>query len=104
MKHLLIIPSLAVLLISCANTKNIFIKKEKKEKKICIKAELGKYPSQSDKVDILDVKISGNIMTLKIGYKGGCKNHEFSIIGSQMISKSYSIDVFNPVRGITTIK
>ena len=95
MKHLLIISSLAILLISCANTKNIFIKKEKN---IYKKAELGKYPSQSDKVDILDVKISGNIMTLKIGYSGGCKNHEFSIIGSQMISKSLP-----PIRNIQLI-
>tara|TARA_B100001758_G_scaffold245658_1_gene259096 strand:+ start:205 stop:648 length:444 start_codon:yes stop_codon:yes gene_type:complete len=98
MKHLLIISSLAILLISCANTKNIFIKKEKKEKNICKKAELGIYPSQSDKFDILDVKISGNIMTLKIGYAGGCKNHEFSIIGSQMISKSLP-----PIRNIQLI-
>ena len=98
MKHLLIISSLAILLISCANTKNIFIKKEKKEKNICKKAELGIYPSQSDKFDILDVKISGNIMTLKIGYSGGCKNHEFSIIGSQMISKSLP-----PIRNIQLI-
>ena len=60
--------------------------------------ELGKYPSQSDQVDILDAKISGNIITLKIGYSGGCKNHEFSIIGSQMISKSLP-----PIRNIQLI-
>ena len=98
MKNLLIISSLAILLISCANTKNIYIKKDKKEEHICNKAELGKYPSQSNKVDILDVKISGNVMTLKIGYAGDCKNHEFSIIGSQMISKSLP-----PIRNIQLI-
>ena len=102
MKPLLIISSLAIILISCSSSKNIFIRKEKKvEKKETIiykKAELGKYPSQSDQVDILDVKISGNVMTLKIGYKAGCKNHEFSIIGSQMISKSLP-----PIRNIQLI-
>ena len=39
-----------------------------------------------------------NIITLKIGYSGGCKNHEFSIIGSQMISKSLP-----PIRNIQLI-
>ena len=102
MKPLLIISSFAIILISCSNSKNIFIKKEKKavnkESIIYKKAELGKYTSQSDQVDILDAKISGNIITLKIGYSGGCKNHEFSIIGSQMISKSLP-----PIRNIQLI-
>ena len=102
MKPLLVISSLAIILISCSNSKNIYIKKEKKvekkESNIHKKAELGKYPLQSDQVDILDVKISENIMTLKIGYLAGCKNHEFSIIGSQMISKSLP-----PIRNIQLI-
>ena len=54
--------------------------------------------SNENKVDIVDVKVSGNIMTLKVGYAGGCKNHEFSIIGSQMISKSLP-----PIRNIQLV-
>jgi hypothetical protein len=102
---------LAIILISCSNSKNIFIKKDKNTNKksknitssetvvsILPIAELGKYPTKSDKIDILGVQITENVMTLNIGYSGSCKDHEFSLIGSQMISKSLP-----PIRNIQLV-
>lgn len=51
--------------------------------------------SNSDECSILDVAVTENIMTLKVQYSGGCEKHEFKLIGSEMILKS-----FPPQRGI----
>lgn len=43
---------------------------------------------KSDNFTILDVHIDGNLMHLTVGYSGGCGEHKFDVVGSEMIMKS----------------
>ena len=38
------------------------------------------YPSELNKVRILDTKIIGDILQIKIEYSGGCEKHDFNLI------------------------
>ena len=53
-----------------------------------VKAEIGDTKIESSSVQILKSSIDGNLLTLKIGYSGGCAEHSFEFIGSEMIAKS----------------
>lgn len=63
-----------------------------------LKATLGEIPENSDPVKIKSATISGNIMTLEVTYSGGCKDHEFQLIGREMISKSLP-----PIRSVKLV-
>lgn len=84
------------LLFSCGTKKNAVTEKnaatesEQKTKTGIIHAvaEIGKIPTKSDTLNIRDVTIRGNTLTMVVSYTGGCADHEFRLIGSQMISKS----------------
>lgn len=52
----------------------------------------------SDNIDILDYKILGNKLFLKVSYSGGCKDHTFLVIGDPNIAKSLP-----PVRDVKLI-
>lgn len=52
------------------------------------KATIGEKSSVSNPIQITSVSINGNIMTIEVSYSGGCKLHEFQVIGSSMIAKS----------------
>lgn len=47
-------------------------------------AEIGKLNRASDPFTILDAKIVGNFMELEISYGGGCKLHDFHLIGEEL--------------------
>lgn len=53
-----------------------------------LKATLGKIPEHSDPLTIESATIKGNILTIEVTYGGGCQEHEFQLIGSEMIAKS----------------
>lgn len=62
---------------------------ERTHEVIEIKAEIGRNEfSQNNGVQIIKSKLDGNILSMKIGYSGGCSKHEFKVIGNPMISKS----------------
>jgi hypothetical protein len=42
------------------------------------------------------VSLEGNVLSMNVSYSGGCEEHEFTLLGSKMISKSLP-----PQRGIT---
>lgn len=63
-----------------------------------IKAEIGDTKIESSSVQILKSSIDGNLLTLKIGYSGGCAEHSFEFIGSEMIAKSLP-----PIRNVRLI-
>ncbi len=44
--------------------------------------------SGSAPTGISEVSISGNIMTIQVKYTGGCREHDFQLVGHKMISKS----------------
>ncbi len=46
-------------------------------------------------INILAVKVNGNVLVIDVSYSGGCEKHEFELIGSKSIQKSLP-----PKRGI----
>ena len=65
---------------------------------INVKAKIGDTKIESSSVQILKSSIDGNLLTLKIGYSGGCAEHSFEFIGSEMIAKSLP-----PIRNVRLI-
>ena len=63
-----------------------------------IKARIGDAKAISSSVQILKTSIEGNFLTMKIGYSGGCAEHSFEFIGSEMIAKSLP-----PIRNVSLI-
>lgn len=59
---------------------------------------LGQFPEESTPITIDEAEIVGNQLVLKVTYGGGCQEHEFKLIGSEMISKSLP-----PIRAIKLI-
>lgn len=97
--------SAVLLLFSCASKKNA----ENESKKgnmaengldiIKVKATTGQFAKASDPITSIDtVFIEGNTMYIDLTYGGGCKDHEFQLIGSLAIAKSYP-----PIRGIQLV-
>jgi hypothetical protein len=86
----------SLLLMSCSTGKEIIPNVE--EKSNVIVAELGDLNTKSAPFKISSVQIVGNIMTLEVNYSGGCKEHDFKMIGSNMIAKSMP-----PIRSIKLI-
>ena len=63
-----------------------------------IVANIGNMKVESTSVQILKSKIEGNQLLLKIGYSGGCAEHTFEFVGSEMISKSLP-----PIRNVLLV-
>jgi hypothetical protein len=63
-----------------------------------INARIGDMNIESSPVQILKSSIDGNLLTLKIGYSGGCTEHSFEFIGSEMIAKSLP-----PIRSVRLV-
>ena len=99
------------LIMSCKTKQNIESKKvdtpiSKDETEITnkeypdmnIKASIGDNKVESASVQILKTSIEGNFLMMKIGYSGGCTEHSFEFIGSEMIAKSLP-----PIRNVRLI-
>jgi hypothetical protein len=97
MKSLLIF-SLALLIFGCKSHKNAKNSATKMNSEIMLKATIGDIETPSDIVQISDVSIIGNIISIKVSYSGGCKNHDFQLLGSANISKSLP-----PIRAIKLV-
>lgn len=59
---------------------------------------VGTFPEKNDPMNIQSAKIEGNNLILEVSYGGGCEEHDFSLVGSQMISKSLP-----PIRSVKLI-
>ena len=46
------------------------------------------FRDSSDPIQIKGVSISGDFLNIDVQYSGGCKEHEFELIGSGMFMKS----------------
>lgn len=92
----------ALILFSCSNAKKMSQKMEHNsnsvnpsEIKIAI---LGDNNQSSLQTTVNGVVLKGNILQLSIAYTGGCAQHEFELVGSEIISKSLP-----PIRSIKLI-
>ena len=52
------------------------------------KAQLGNLNVISDPFEIISIELNNNILKAILSYKGGFNNHDFQLIGNDMISKS----------------
>lgn len=100
MKNILFIVTCLILGFSCKSKKIVGNGEGQKIKseKITMKAKIGEIPEKSDAISIEKVVINGNEMVLEVSYSGGCKDHTFELIGSQMIAKSLP-----PIRAVKLI-
>ena len=111
MKYLFLLIALAF--ISCKSVKNTNqedlnnentneipeVNMNRKHDPISIEATIGRNgDNASSSVQIIKSKLTGNKLSLKIGYSGGCTKHEFQVIGNPMISKSLP-----PIRSVELI-
>lgn len=107
---------IALLTFGCANKKNAaqaenknkntienpitaLVKKYEGAKHIKGKGTIGQFAKETDPVMSIDTAfIFENTLVLHVRYGGGCEKHEFSVIGSEQIAKSYP-----PIRGIQLV-
>jgi hypothetical protein len=59
-----------------------------KSKSMTAGSTIGEFPEKNDLTNIQSAKIEGNNLILEVSYGGGCEEHDFSLLGSPMISKS----------------
>lgn len=98
---------ISAFLFACGTKKNTETGKTKSQKEqypttmdiIKVKATTGEFVKDSDPVISIDtVEIRGNIMYIDVSYGGGCEKHEFDLIGSLAIAKSYP-----PIRSVQLV-
>jgi hypothetical protein len=98
MKYLAIIIALPLFL-ACKSSKEVSKKTATKSSEMVeITAVIGDTKTFSDPIEIIESKIEGNYLLLKVGYGGGCEKHTFEFIGSFDIAKSMP-----PIRTIKLI-
>lgn len=98
MRNILLFIALPILF-ACKTPKETTTEKNKKTDNMTeITAKLGEVTTFSDPIEILEAKIEGNFLLLKVGYGGGCEEHSFEMIGSTEIAKSMP-----PIRSIKLI-
>jgi hypothetical protein len=98
--RILIIAPLFLLFFSCKTTKQVAGENTANQQQtVKITAQVRDSKQDiSDVFEILEHRIDGNTLFLKISYSGGCKDHNFLVIGDPNISKSLP-----PIRAVKLI-
>jgi hypothetical protein len=86
---------MCLFIVSCANLRKTSKLNQNKPIK---NAKLGDNTVESYPTTINDVRLMDSILVLSIGYTGGCANHNFELVGNEMITKSLP-----PMRSINLI-
>lgn len=101
MKNILFIFA-CLLFVNCASTKAVKTTESTTPSEtndlIVAKAKVGEFAKVNDPLKIENVTMQGNLMLIEVTYGGGCKDHNFELIGSPAIAKS-----FPPQRGIQLV-
>jgi len=95
MKKTLLILSVFALIISCANGKKMSRKNKKTISKAILVDSFTDYARSSSDIQILSTSVTDSILSINVSYSGGCKDHDFKLIGSKILQKSMP-----PIRGI----
>jgi len=74
------------------------IKQPPVEQTTKVRARIGEFAKESDPLIIDTVVIKGNTLFIHVQYGGGCTTHEFEVVGSPMLAKSYP-----PIRSLQLI-
>lgn len=83
--------------IGCKSTEKS-INQTAENSRLKVVATLGEINAPSDPIEITAVRVEGNTMFIDMNYSGGCEDHTFEVIGSEMISKSLP-----PIRSVQLI-
>lgn len=97
---------LSIAILSCTLLFSCGANKEKKDAKKdgvaqttkMEKAYIGIAPKTMAEVSITEVTVVDNVMKIGVSYSGGCKDHDFDLVGSENIAKSLPAQ-----RGITLV-
>jgi hypothetical protein len=92
--NLLLISLISVISISCGNRDKETTSIDVVTKEGIVVTDYSEYRDNANTI-INKVAVEGNVLKLNVSYSGGCAEHEFSLLGSKMISKSLP-----PQRGI----
>jgi hypothetical protein len=95
MKKTLIISALIIFIVACGNMNKLSKKDNVTIPGVILTNDFSSYSRESSETQITNAIINDSILTLKVNYSGGCKDHEFQLIGSKMIQKSLP-----PIRNI----
>jgi len=87
MKSLLIF-TIALMIFGCKSHKNAKNSINQTNSETMLKATIGDINTTSDLIDISDISVKGNVISINVSYSGGCNDHTFQLIGSENISKS----------------
>ena len=86
-KYLIFNLAFAVMILaSCGNSQNTADEPENTIDAAELTINLDDFPN--DGITIEGAAVEGNQMALKVSYSGGCKEHDFKLIGLTAISKS----------------
>ena len=85
MKKIIVFGILLTLMNSC----NLF-KGNKNKKEVIGIAKIDDFNNyrENDSYSIVNAFIDGDILNIDVTYSGGCKTHNFELIGSNMVAKS----------------
>jgi hypothetical protein len=95
MKKLLILICTLPIIWCCGNSQKAMKKNDQIIKDVTVSNDFSEFTRNSSETEIIEASILDSTLTLNIKYNGGCKDHTFELIGSQMIQKSMP-----PIRGI----
>ena len=83
----LVLSSLVLFSFGCKTAKNN-TNQSSGNSKLKVIATLGTINVASDPIGISAIRVEGNTMFIDMNYSGGCEEHTFAVVGSEMISKS----------------
>ena len=98
MKKIIIITSLIIIAIACGNSKKMSKKNSVIVQPVILTNDFSSYARESSETQIINAVVVDSILTLNVSYNGGCKDHDFQLLGSKMIQKSLP-----PIRGIMLV-
>jgi hypothetical protein len=73
---------------ACIQRREFDSSKEKLKPCAIMQAIIGEISKKTDPVTIDSIELKGNLLEIAVTYTGGCKIHEFKLIGAAAISKS----------------
>ena len=98
MKKILLLICILPIVWCCGSSQKALKKNEPMIQNVTMAINFSEHARNTAETEILNASITDSTLTLNVKYNGGCKDHSFKLIGSQMIQKSMP-----PIRGIMLI-
>lgn len=96
MKYFFIL-SIALFVLGCKTPKDS-MDQSSETSRLKMVATLGEINVASDPITIKNARVEDNYLFIDVSYSGGCEDHTFAVVGSEMISKSLP-----PIRSVQLV-